>query len=99
MLIAKKTVINCFKTGDRFRELRKKHGFSVNQLCDLLGIQNAKSIYLWEEGKRLPSIEHMLILCELYGGVTLNDLLVFSKKEEGDETPSFLIIWYYYFSH
>ncbi len=87
MLIAKKTVYDRFKTGDRFRELRKKHGFSMRQLSDLLDI-GEQSLYRWEEGKIIPKVDHLLILCKLYGGLTVNDLLVYTIVEEGEESPS-----------
>ncbi|MBQ8160199.1 MAG: helix-turn-helix transcriptional regulator [Clostridia bacterium] len=54
--------ISLIKTGDRIEQLRKKNGLSVKQLAMILGFNSTQSIYKWQRGDALPTLEHLLIL-------------------------------------
>ena len=51
---------------ERLIEYRVKNGFTVQELQTILQMENFQSIYNWEEGKNLPSIDNALILSKLY---------------------------------
>lgn len=54
--------ISLIKTGERIEQLRKKNGLSVKQLAMILGLNSTQSIYKWQRGDALPTLEHLLIL-------------------------------------
>lgn len=79
-MLKKIPVIDMVRTGKRMKELRISAGLSVHELQIILGVQSPQSIYKWERGTSLPSIEHMLILSGLYG-VKIREMLGISYEE------------------
>ncbi len=59
-------VINKFVTGIRMREARIRSGMTVKEVRAALNIARETTIYEWESGKFLPSIEHFYQLSQLY---------------------------------
>lgn len=71
--------INAVATGDRIKRLRKKNGFTVDQLCDIFYI-SPQAIYKWQRGDALPTLDNMLVLCDLFE-VKVEDIVV---REDSD---------------
>lgn len=55
-----------YEFPNRLQTLRKQHGFSQEQLADLLGISR-QAVSKWESGQSLPDIDNLVRLSELYG--------------------------------
>jgi transcriptional regulator with XRE-family HTH domain len=69
---------------DRLRAIRKLHGYTEMQVADYLGIRTAKRIENWENGLRLPGLQHLLMLCALYH-VTIDTLFPELQKKAAKE--------------
>lgn len=58
--------------AERLKELREEHGLSQSQLSRELGGKITQvAITLWENKKRTPSLDYVIILAQ-YFGVTLD---------------------------
>lgn len=67
--------INMIKTGERIRRLRVDHGYRVRDLQKMIGLESPQSIYKWELGANLPSIDNAIILAWIYG-ISVDELFV-----------------------
>ena len=61
------------KLEDKLQLLRKKNGYSQEQLADKLGVSR-QTISKWENGQALPELSGMILLSELYG-VTIDRIV------------------------
>lgn len=68
------------ETGAKIKSLRIKNGYSICKLKEELGFNNPQTIYFWETGKYLPSIDNLLVLSYLFH-VTINDIIVTDKTD------------------
>ena len=59
-------VIDMQATGKNIAILRKKEGWTVRHLADVLGLQSAQAIYKWQSGESLPTIDNLVILARLF---------------------------------
>lgn len=66
--------IDAAATGERIKTLRKKKGYTVDELCDIFFI-SPQAVYKWQNGKALPSLDNMLVLCDIFG-VKVEDIVV-----------------------
>lgn len=69
--------------ADKIIELRKKAGFSQEELAEKMGVSR-QSISKWEGALSIPDLDKILLLSEIFGVST--DYLL--KDELGDEIPS-----------
>ena len=58
-------VVDATQTAINLKALRKQHNLSTYQLADLLGISRPP-IYRWENGRDVPTVDHLILLSELY---------------------------------
>ena len=49
----------------RFKQLRKKHGYSQVSLAETLGVSKG-TVAMWETGKRTPDFETLIKLSDLF---------------------------------
>jgi transcriptional regulator with XRE-family HTH domain len=66
--------------ANRLMELRKKNGYSQEQLADKLGISR-QSVSKWERAESSPDTDNLICLAGLYG-VSLDSLLKTDEKTE-----------------
>lgn len=66
--------INIKATGENIKRLREKSGISVVNLAKMLGITHI-AIYMWQNGKSVPSLRILLALGKIFG-VKVEDILV-----------------------
>lgn len=59
-------VIDMEATGKHIKALRKQSKISVKELTEILGFGAVQTIYHWEKGKTLPSIETLFLLDNLF---------------------------------
>jgi len=69
-------------TGRNIRRLRRERGLTVQQTADQTQ-SLMRTVYKWEAGTSLPSLENLLELSDLFG-VTVNELVVIEKGEFND---------------
>ena len=67
--------INMKKTGEQITRLRKKAGISVSELQEELGFSIPQSIYKWQQGRSLPTLDNLVILAFLLN-VSIDDILI-----------------------
>lgn len=58
--------MNSFSLGERLQALRSEHGYSQEQLSDLVGVSR-QAVSKWETGSSMPDIDNLVRLSELYG--------------------------------
>ncbi len=55
-------VVDMKLTGKNIAALRKQRGISVRELQEMLGFATPQSIYKWQRGETLPTIENLIAL-------------------------------------
>ena len=73
-------MINQQQTGYNIKMLRKKYGMSVKSLSNLLEFESVQSVYNWESGKTIPSLENLKLLSELFEK-SIEEILIYEKKQ------------------
>lgn len=77
-------------TGRQLKKLRRDHGITqefLSELFERCGDSASRVIIsMWETGKKLPSLSHMVFLAELYG-CSLDELVISYRRsrEHGDD--------------
>ena len=81
--------------ADRLVKLRKKYGYSQEELADKLGLSR-QAVSKWERAEASPDTDNLICLAKLYG-VSLDELLATDEdidtiveeqvKENKEETP------------
>lgn len=66
--------INTKKTGEKIKELRKKNGYTVEQICNIFYI-SPQAVYKWQTGESLPTLDNICILADIFG-VSIEDIVV-----------------------
>lgn len=62
-------------TGRNIKRFRAQRGISINEMQDVFGFNNPQSIYRWQSGLSLPTIDNLVILASLFG-VTIDEIIV-----------------------
>jgi len=68
-------MIDMAGTGQNIVTLRKAAGVSVKDLQDVFGFATPQTIYKWQHGTALPTIDNLVILAAVLG-VKIDDILV-----------------------
>jgi transcriptional regulator with XRE-family HTH domain len=53
--------------GARLKDARKAMGYSLEYVAAACNIQQYQTVSKWESGNTFPSLDKLLILCDLYG--------------------------------
>ena len=75
--------IDMIQTGLKLKMYIDNSGMSVKDIQEYLHLSCPQPIYRWINGKILPSVDHLLMLSELFG-THMEELLV--KKQNGAST-------------
>lgn len=67
-------------TANRLYELRKQHGYSQDELADMLGVSR-QAVSKWERSESSPDTDNLIALARLYS-VSLDELLGFEKSDD-----------------
>lgn len=67
-------IIDTISTGRNIRRLRLKQDITVRDIQEYLDLDTPRSVYKWQSGECLPSIENLLGLSILLK-VPINDIL------------------------
>lgn len=73
-------IIDLKRTGKQIETLRKERGLSVRDVQTYFGFEYPQSIYKWQHGECLPSVDNLLALSWLFR-VSMEDLLVTTDRE------------------
>lgn len=69
-------------TGKNIVSLRRKRGLSVRELQDMLGFARPQSIYKWQRGETLPTVDNLVALSCAFS-VPIEEILVSECRNEG----------------
>lgn len=75
-------IVDRIETGKRIRKLREERGISVRELQDRMNLASHQSVYKWELSQSVPTIDNLLILCEIFD-VEITDIIV--TKDSNDK--------------
>ena len=67
--------IDMVKTGEKIENLRKGRGLTVSELQDYLGFNTPQSIYKWQKGKVVPTVDHLVALSSLFE-VAIDEIII-----------------------
>ena len=73
-------IIDPIATVKKIVRLRILQGLSVLDLQAFFGFNSPQAIYLWQQGKTVPSTDHLLALSHLFN-VSMNDILVICQPQ------------------
>lgn len=80
-------ILNLKETGKRIKELCMKNRLSVGDVTRYLGDISEQSVYKWQRGETLPTIDNLYALSKLFH-TTVDDIL--RGDREGQQSFSFL---------
>ena len=67
--------IDMVKTGEKIENLRKGKGLTMSELQDYLGFNTPQSIYKWQKGKVVPTVDHLVALSSLFE-VAIDEIII-----------------------
>lgn len=67
-------VLDAKATGARIRELRVQKKIKVEEICNFMGFESEQSVYKWQRGESLPSVDNLYALSKLFG-TSVDDIL------------------------
>ena len=76
-------VVDMKLTGQNIASLRIKRGISVREMQHLLGFTTPQSIYKWQRGETLPTIENLAALAYILD-VAMDDILAVECRRAGN---------------
>ena len=76
--------IDMIQTGLKLKMYIDNSGMSVKDIQEYLHLSCPQPIYRWMNGKILPSVDHLLMLSELFG-IHMEELLVKKQNEVSTE--------------
>lgn len=68
------TGLDATRTGMKLKKLRNDHGFTLRYISDSLQV-NRQTVYRWECGDFMPTVNHILMLEDIYG-IKAEDMIV-----------------------
>ena len=75
-------VVDMKLTGQNIASLRIKRGISVREMQHMLGFTTPQSIYKWQRGETLPTIENLAALAYILD-VAMDDILAVECRRAG----------------
>lgn len=66
--------IDAGRFGRRLREICRQRNVTARELKQVLGLGSVQAVYLWFEGKRLPSLDNLYVLGK-YLNMPMEELL------------------------
>ena len=73
--------IDTRKTGEQLKNKTIEAGLTVQELQDRLGLAAPNAIYRWYRGEALPTLDHFVILTEIFQ-TRLDDLIVLTHEKQ-----------------
>ena len=76
-------VIDLIATGQNIKNLRVSAGISVRDLQNIFGFTNPQSIYKWQNGDSMPTVDNLVILASVLG-VSVDEIIVVGSSGRCD---------------
>lgn len=76
-------VIDLIVTGQNIKNLRVSAGISVRGLQNIFGFTNPQSIYKWQNGDSMPTVDNLVILASVLG-VSVDEIIVVGSSGRCD---------------
>ena len=80
-------VLDLKETGKRIKALRLEQRLSVGDVSKYLGDISEQSVYKWQRGESLPTVDNLYALSSLFK-TTIDDILKGSKERDDDPSLS-----------
>mgnify|MGYP003305825865 CR=1 FL=1 len=71
-------VIDMLSTGKNIEYLRKKNNMTVRELQNIMGFETPNTIYKWQHGTTLPTVDNLVVLAAIFK-VKIDDILIVEK--------------------
>lgn len=68
-------VVDLERTGENIVALRTAAGLTVRDVQQVFGFNNPQTVYRWQNGAALPTVDNLLVLAALFH-VRIDDILV-----------------------
>ena len=77
--VNKLPVIDMTATGQNIIRLRINAGLTVKDLQDIFGFATPQSIYKWQRGAAMPTLDNIVVLAAVFG-VPVDSILVYRRS-------------------
>ena len=67
-------IIDMEATGQNIKRFREQRDMSISDLQDIFSFNHPQSIYHWQSGKSLPTVDNLVILASVLG-VTIDEII------------------------
>ena len=67
--------VDMIATGKRIKAMRVAKGMTVKDIQEIFGFGSANTIYKWQNGESMPTIDNLIILAAMLD-VTMDDIVV-----------------------
>ena len=84
-------IIDLRETGKNIERLRIEQGYSARDIAQIMGFDTTAAYYHWKNGKTLPSIEHLLVLSELFEK-HIEDIIIWTRPPPLGEGRMILLV-------
>ena len=75
------TVLDLKATGENIIRLREERGLSVKDLQEMFGFATPQSIYKWQQGQAIPTVDNLFTLAKIFD-VSVEEIVVVDGLEE-----------------
>ena len=59
--------VDMIATGKRIKAMRVAKGMTVKDEQEIFGFGSANTIYKWQNGESMPTIDNMVVLAKIFG--------------------------------
>ena len=59
--------VDMIATGKRIKAMRVAKGMTVKDVQEIFGFGSANTIYKWQNGESMPTIDNMVVLAKIFG--------------------------------
>lgn len=74
--------LNMELTGMRIKKAIDESGYSARELQQMLGLATIQPVYRWQQGRTLPTLDHLYALCKILN-ISMDDIIVaYSSRSE-----------------
>ncbi len=68
-------IIDMTATGINIKRIRESKGYTVRDIQEAFGFATANTVYKWQRGESLPTIDNLLALSEMFE-VKMEEIIV-----------------------
>ena len=86
-------VLDIKATGERINQLRKDNNLRVTDVAEYMGFESTQSVYKWQRGESLPTVDNLYALSRLLH-TSVDDILIGEKERDDEPSLSFLLLYF-----